>query len=121
MRPLFLAIPLALIVAACDSDDSPPVSYCSAATDCPTGSVCEFLVSDGCSAQGECAVLSTTSCATQPVCSCAGSTENVCVLGGYASNGAVRALGACGGDEDAGPLDSGVDVPGDAASDSPNE
>ncbi len=115
------------LIGACDSGgDGPPVAYCTASADCPASMFCVFPVPGGCGAQGQCETIPDAACAPEPVCSCAGETEAVCVVGGYTTT-QERALGACGATDagatdasapDAGATDAGVTAASDAAPDS---
>ena len=50
---------------------------CEASTDCPSGLVCMYPLSEGCSATGVCTVLAASKCGG-PYCACRGDTTAVC-------------------------------------------
>jgi hypothetical protein len=110
MRVVLTFLLLGLAAVACDSGgDYPPASYCASSADCPSAMVCEFSTTAGCSAPGECATAPAVPCAPQTVCSCMGTTANVCVIDGYTLSTPVRATGACEGGSSAAPVDAGAD------------
>lgn len=110
------AVLVALALTACDGggNEPPASSNCTTSADCPSSTVCQFPVAEGCSAQGECGLVPDVACAAQPVCSCSGTTTNVCVIGGYVAGSPVQAAGACAG---SGGVDSGTGSGTDSGSD----